>query len=174
MGKKQQSKFGDDPVLEQYSPYEDVFTPVKPSWNDLKPDFAPNSTRDVVDRIREITQHNPHEVTEEDIEEAIRRAAARRGVVNHESVLAEADRLVSNDRNADYGHPLDDFGKVVGMAKALWGRGPETEEEHAIYMIFVKLAREANRPQRDNRVDGPGYFKTLDMVIEERARRNGD
>lgn len=87
------------------------------------------------------------------------------------SILADADRLVAEDRNADYGHPLDDFEKVVGMARALWGRGPETPEEHAIYMVFVKLAREANRPKRDNRVDGAGYLKTLDMIHAERARR---
>ena len=88
-----------------------------------------------------------------------------------ETILDEANRLTSSDRHSAYGHPLDDFGKVVGMAQALWGRGPETEEEHAIYMILVKLSREANQPKHDNRVDIAGYIKTLDMVIEERARR---
>lgn len=91
-----------------------------------------------------------------------------------ESILQEAQRLTGGDRNADYGHPLDDFGKVTGMAIALWGRGPQTPEEHAIYMVLVKIAREVNRPKRDNRVDGCGYFQTLDMIIAERARRAAD
>ena len=88
-----------------------------------------------------------------------------------ETILQEADRLVSDDRREDYGHPLDDFGRVTRMAHALWGRGPETEEEHAMYMILVKLARQVNRAKRDNLVDIAGYAKTLDLVISERARR---
>ena len=88
-----------------------------------------------------------------------------------ETILQEAQRLTGGDRNTDYGHPLDDFSKVTGMALALWGRGPQTPEEHAIYMVLVKIAREANRPKRDNRVDGAGYFQTLDMIHAERARR---
>lgn len=88
-----------------------------------------------------------------------------------ETILQEAQRLVCGARDQDYGHPLDDFGKVSGMAMALWGRGPQTPEEHAIYMVLVKIAREVNRPKRDNRVDGAGYFATLDMIHAERLRR---
>lgn len=88
-----------------------------------------------------------------------------------ESILQEADRLVSTDRQDDYGHPLDDFGKVSSMALALWGRGPETPEEHALYMVLVKVARESTRHKRDNLVDIAGYTKTLDLVLEERERR---
>lgn len=89
-----------------------------------------------------------------------------------ETVLQEADRIVSSDRGAVYGHPLDDFSKVSAMAMALWGRGPETAEEHAIYMVLVKLARLQNTPgHHDSIVDVAGYMKTYDMVIAERARR---
>lgn len=87
------------------------------------------------------------------------------------NILIEADSLVGGDRGADYGHPLDDFSKVVGMAMALWGRGPQTAEEHGIYMMLVKIARQANRPKRDNMVDVAGYAATVQMCIDERARR---
>lgn len=93
------------------------------------------------------------------------------GTLPPESVAGEADRIVSTERGADYGHPLDDFGKVSGMAMALWGRGPETPEEHALYMILIKVSREANKHKRDNLVDICGYAKTLEMVVEERQRR---
>lgn len=90
-----------------------------------------------------------------------------------ETVLQEADRIVSRSRGAVYGHPLDDFSKVSGMARALWGRGPETAEEHAIYMVLVKLARLQSTPgHHDSIVDVAGYMKTYDMVIAERVRRS--
>ena len=38
-------------------------------------------------------------------------------------------------------------------------------------MVGLKISREVNRPKRDNIVDGAGYFETLEMVKEERSRR---
>ena len=89
-----------------------------------------------------------------------------------DNVLRIADRLVDGDRQADYGHPLDDFSKVSNMALALWGRGPQSPEEHAIYMMLVKIARLANSPdQYDSVVDIAGYAKTYEMVLNERELR---
>jgi hypothetical protein len=88
-----------------------------------------------------------------------------------ETVLEEAGRLVSHDRGNTYSHPFDDFGRVTGMALALWGRGPETQEEHALYMILVKLARLSQTPDhRDSIVDIAGYAKTYDMVLQRRQK----
>jgi hypothetical protein len=83
-----------------------------------------------------------------------------------ESVLHEADRIVPGDRSKNYGHPEDDFAKVTGMALALWGRGPETPLEHALYMILVKLSRLSHTPRhRDSLVDIAGYVKTYEMIL---------
>lgn len=87
-----------------------------------------------------------------------------------ETILQEAQRLVHGDRQADYGHPLDDFSKTALIWQVILGV-PVTPEQVALCMVGVKISRECNKPKRDNRVDGCGYFATLDMVIEERKRR---
>lgn len=89
-----------------------------------------------------------------------------------ESVCAEADRLVSTDRAEVYGHPLDDFTKVVEAAKALGINPLDGPEWHALYWIIAKLARLQNSPgHHDSIVDICGYAKTYDMVLKERERR---
>lgn len=82
-----------------------------------------------------------------------------------ESVCAEADRLVSTDRQADYGHPADDYARTVAIFKLLTGK-ELTAAEGVKFMIAVKLSREANRHKRDNLVDACGYLKCLDLIIE--------
>jgi hypothetical protein len=87
-----------------------------------------------------------------------------------ETVLQEAQRLVHTDRGTDYGHPLDDFTKTAEMFNA-WRGTKLTADDVAVFMVFVKLSREANKHKRDNLVDVCGYAQTLMMVKEERARR---
>jgi hypothetical protein len=38
--------------------------------------------------------------------------------------------------------------------------------EAALCMVGIKMAREVNRPKRDNRVDGAGYFAVVDRIRE--------
>ena len=90
-----------------------------------------------------------------------------------ETVTAEADRIVSGDRGAAYGRPIDDFSKTA----VLWGpilKVEVTPEQVALCMIMVKVSRELNKAKRDNLVDICGYTKCLDMVIDDRIQREGE
>jgi hypothetical protein len=89
-----------------------------------------------------------------------------------ESILQEADRLVSTDRQSDYGHPREDFAKTAKMITGvLLPKLKENQEvsalEVALIMCCVKISREVNKHKRDNLVDLAGYAKTADMVMEE-------
>ena len=82
-----------------------------------------------------------------------------------ESICEEADRLVSSDRNNDYGHPRDDFGRTAMIWGAILGV-PVTAQQVGMCMIGVKLSREVNRPKRDNLVDMAGYAKCVHLCNE--------
>lgn len=87
-----------------------------------------------------------------------------------ETILEEAGRLTSGDRNRDYGHPLDDFGRSAAMWSAILG-APVTPEQVGLCMIAVKLARQCHSPKRDNLVDAAGYARAVEMIGDERQRR---
>lgn len=88
------------------------------------------------------------------------------------SILEEAEHITSRERNEDYGHPEDDFAKVVGMVNAAFKHKLSTPfevEDWPLIMNMVKIAREIHKPKRDNRVDGAGYWNTLQMIIDRKA-----
>lgn len=87
-----------------------------------------------------------------------------------EGPCAAAQRLVNGTRQADYGHPVDDFDRTAQFWTAIFGV-PVTGEQVAMAMVCVKLSREINRPKQDNRTDAAGYIETLDKVVKERERR---
>ena len=86
------------------------------------------------------------------------------------NVLDEANKLVHGDRNADYGHPLDDFSRTAAMWSAILGH-PVSAEQVGLCMCAVKIGRQCNKPKSDNLIDLAGYAETVNMVIEEKARR---
>src|SRR5512146_40911 len=92
---------------------------------------------------------------------------------DYEPITHEAHRLVSGDRQGDYGHPLDDMTRTGRMWAAILGLPEVTAEQVALCMVAVKLSRQCNKPKRDNLVDGCGYLETIDMMRQERARRCG-
>ena len=86
-----------------------------------------------------------------------------------ESVLAEAQRITSTERQNDYGHPADDFARTADMwtgilAGKLRDGARVAAMDVPLCMISVKLARESNRHKRDNLVDIAGYARTAAMV----------
>lgn len=88
-----------------------------------------------------------------------------------ETILEEAQRLVHGDRGSAYGHPYDDFSRTAQIWSAILGT-PVSAEQVSLCMVGLKISREVNKPKRDNRVDGAGYFETLDMVRQEADRRS--
>ena len=90
--------------------------------------------------------------------------------MKNESILDEAKRIVHGERGENYGHPFEDFSRTAKIWSAVLGIKVEPEQV-ALCMVGLKISRECNRPKRDNVVDGAGYFENLDMVKQERARR---
>ncbi|NLX57715.1 MAG: DUF4406 domain-containing protein [Phycisphaerae bacterium] len=89
-----------------------------------------------------------------------------------ETVLAEAIRITDGSRQADYGHPRDDFARTAlmwtGILAGKLRDGAEiTAAEVPLCMIAVKLARQSHRHKRDNLVDIAGYSRTAAMVAGE-------
>jgi hypothetical protein len=77
-------------------------------------------------------------------------------------MLAEASRLVSGDRNAQYGEPHQDFQRTADMMSAMGFRAPgdKTLEAHhvALLLACVKMSRLVWSPgKRDSWVDLAGY-----------------
>jgi hypothetical protein len=92
----------------------------------------------------------------------------------NESILQEAHRLTHGNRNADYGHPLDDYTRTAALVSALFAHKltePLTADEMALAMVCVKLSRQAHKPKRDNMVDAAGYCWVAHACLEEAARR---
>jgi hypothetical protein len=93
------------------------------------------------------------------------------------SVLTEAQGLVHGDRNASYGHPLDDYLRTAGMVSAMLAhklKEPLTAEDLGMVMCCVKLSRQTHKPKRDNMTDLAGYAECVQWMGDERERRAAD
>ena len=92
------------------------------------------------------------------------RGEGRNAPVTREALLEMACRIVSGDRDRQYGSPEDSFWAIAHYWTVYLqqvGNLPEhrelTAEDTAIMMILLKVARQAGRGKLDNWVDIAGY-----------------
>ena len=73
------------------------------------------------------------------------------------AALAEVERIVCGDRDAQYGAPEDSFGTIAVLASEVLGR-QFTPRDVALFMACLKLARLKRDPMhRDSWLDLGGY-----------------
>lgn len=83
-----------------------------------------------------------------------------------QSILDEAKALTSGDRNRDYGHPADDYGRTAAMWSAILGV-EVTARQAILCMVAVKISRLCHSPDhRDSVVDVAGYADCYQRVTE--------
>lgn len=80
-----------------------------------------------------------------------------------QSLLSEASRIISADRNAAYGNPEDNFSNIADYWNSYFKQSKKVEvditpQDVAHLMILMKMARLATNPgHRDSLVDVAGY-----------------
>jgi len=82
------------------------------------------------------------------------------------TLASEAVSLVTGPRQAAYAHPAVNFRRIAALWSPILGV-EVTPRQVALAMVAVKIAREINRPGRDNIVDAIGYLLTLDACQED-------
>ena len=81
-------------------------------------------------------------------------------------------RLVTEERGAVYGHPLDDFRRIAAF-KEILSACPHPEVRHALEMIANKMSRLCSTPSHsDSILDIAGYARNIAMLLDEEKRRN--
>ena len=85
-------------------------------------------------------------------------------------ILAEAAKLISGDRERDYGSAADGFARTGRIWGAMLGL-PDIPAEMVGYMLAgLKLSRLSTTPDhRDSIVDGPGYFALAGEIALNRT-----
>lgn len=81
-----------------------------------------------------------------------------------ENVLHEADRVTAQDREREYGHPLQNHQRIAALWSGVLGI-EVTPEQVVLCMIGTKLARLAYTPDhRDSVVDIAGYARAYQRI----------
>jgi len=94
---------------------------------------------------------------------------------DYQTILQEAQSLVYGNRNADYGHPYEDYKRNAGFLQIilkdkLKDGAVITPQEAILFMITLKVSRLINdHTKRDSIVDVAGYAECLSRVNRREA-----
>jgi hypothetical protein len=85
---------------------------------------------------------------------------------NLDAALREAAQLLTGPRNDTYGDPRDTYTRAARAFCAVTGRTDFGLDEAILFMLCVKLAREARQHHRDGPVDMAAYSAILQYARE--------
>ncbi len=93
-------------------------------------------------------------------------------------ILLQAHQIVNQDRQNTYGHPIDDYTKVINIFETLTGK-KLTLDDAILFMVSVKLARlrtnlEQEILHHDTLLDTIGYLTCLNMIHHHTESTNND
>ena len=93
------------------------------------------------------------------------------------NILEEANELTQGPRQQSYGSPKENLRRIAVLWNVyLEGRQSKepyfdelqiNEEDVAMMMMLLKLARQMNSAKRDNLVDMCGYIRLIEMIGEK-------
>ena len=90
-----------------------------------------------------------------------------------ETVLDEAARITSSDRNQTYGPPRDNHSRTAAMVWAyiqgITGRDMDYRDICWIN-VLQKASRDVFHRQRDNLTDGCGFLRNVEMADNDEGR----
>jgi hypothetical protein len=88
-----------------------------------------------------------------------------------ESILDEAQRLVTSDRNYQYGPWEEESARVCMIMDILapldagaFQHGRNATARFTLSIVVLKMVRDSYRHKRDNLVDACGYLKLLEDI----------
>ena len=79
--------------------------------------------------------------------------------------LNEAKAIIE-DRGMDYGHPSDNMQRTASLWSA-YLEMPITDDQVAMCLALVKVARSMESSKVDNFIDGAAYFAICGMLATE-------
>lgn len=84
--------------------------------------------------------------------------------LEEETILEEAARITSQDRNEAYGNAIDNFTDIaigwnVILKNDLRDGVRITPDQVALMMVWMKISRQLKHDKRDNWVDMAGYAR---------------